>query len=71
MTRSLQQVGEELWKKAEKAVVRFLIFKNADLFSLGYGSLVIQMVQDLEDLDLVNAQLTSLYFIGLFEAATI
>ncbi|KAJ3381529.1 transport protein particle 22 kDa subunit [Lobulomyces angularis] len=47
----------ELWKKAEKV--------NAELFTLTYGSIVSQLLHDLENYELVNKQLDKMgYNIG-------
>ena len=42
-------VGDEIWRKSDKI--------NAELFSMTYGALVVQLVKDFEDYQEVNKQL--------------
>jgi hypothetical protein len=47
--QSAQRVGEALWSKMPKV--------NAELFTLTYGAMVMQLIKDHEEVDAVNAQL--------------
>jgi hypothetical protein len=56
-SQNLKQVGETIWAKMPKV--------NAELFTLTYGSLVMQLIRDFEDITLVNEQLEKMgYNIG-------
>jgi len=44
-----KQIGDDLWKRSDKI--------NAELFSLTYGALVVQLVADYQDYAEVNKQL--------------
>ncbi|KAJ2078431.1 transport protein particle 22 kDa subunit [Coemansia sp. RSA 988] len=58
MSKQYKTVGEEAWKKIDKA--------NAELFIFTYGSLVVQLVKDYEDYGAVNKQLDKMgYNIGV------
>ncbi|ORY90672.1 transport protein particle complex subunit [Leucosporidium creatinivorum] len=51
-------IGDDLFKKSDKI--------NAELFSLTYGALVVQLIKDYEDYDEVNKQLDKMgYNIGV------
>ncbi|GAA5923262.1 hypothetical protein JCM1841_005689 [Sporobolomyces salmonicolor] len=51
-------LGDDLFKKSDRI--------NAELFSLTYGALVVQLIKDYEDYDEVNKQLDKMgYNIGL------
>lgn len=64
-------IGDDLFKKADKVRLRpcscccaltlssssSLAQINAELFSLTYGALVVQLIKDYEDYDEVNKQL--------------
>ncbi|WFD42856.1 hypothetical protein MPSI1_001506 [Malassezia psittaci] len=49
-TKQYKTVGEELWKQSGNKV-------NLELFTLTYGSLVVQLIKDYEDYEQVNLQL--------------
>ena len=56
--------GEEIWKNKTEKIVCILLELNdqdAELFTLTYGSLVAQLVKDLEEPDLINKQLEKMY----------
>lgn len=70
--KQYKALGEEVWKsKVDKIVsyssrtarVGFFLFiklqnqQNAELFTLTYGSMVVQLVKDFEDYGEVNKQL--------------
>ncbi|PWN45343.1 TRAPP I complex [Ceraceosorus guamensis] len=57
-SKALKALGEDVWKnRAEKV--------NAELFTLTYGALVVQLIKDYEDYTAVNAQLDKMgYNIG-------
>jgi len=61
MATSLKQykaIGDELWKTRTEKI-------NAELFTLTYGALVVQLIQDYEDYAEVNKQLEKMgYNIG-------
>ncbi|OZJ04107.1 hypothetical protein BZG36_02848 [Bifiguratus adelaidae] len=59
VNKQYKTLGEDIWKnKVEKI--------NAELFTLTYGSLVVQLIQDFEDYTEVNKQLDQMgYNIGL------
>ena len=79
-SKQYKAIGEDLWKnKTEKIVRPFSLCltassskeplsnqtKNAELFALTYGALVVQLVQDYEDYAEVNKQLEKMgYNIG-------
>ena len=53
MATTLKQykaIGDELWKSRTEKI-------NAELFTLTYGALVVQLIQDYEDYAEVNKQL--------------
>ncbi|KIJ41281.1 hypothetical protein M422DRAFT_172568 [Sphaerobolus stellatus SS14] len=51
-------IGEDLWKARTEKI-------NAELFTLTYGALVVQLIQDYEDYSAVNTQLEKMgYNIG-------
>jgi len=65
-------IGEEMWKTRTEKIVRFRCRnrrrskhlglrytspQNAELFTMTYGALVIQLIQDYEDYGEVNRQL--------------
>lgn len=53
MATTLKQykaIGDELWKNRTEKI-------NAELFTLTYGALVVQLIQDYEDYSEVNKQL--------------
>ncbi|GAA5907298.1 hypothetical protein JCM8208_007147 [Rhodotorula glutinis] len=53
-----KQLGDDLYKRSDKV--------NAELFTLTYGALVVQLVKDYEDYDEVNKQLDKMgYNIGV------
>lgn len=49
MSNSNVRLGEQIWSKMPKM--------NAEFFTLTYGSLVVQLMKDLEDVQKVNEQL--------------
>ena len=49
LSRDLKRSGELAYAKVEKV--------NSELFSLTYGAVVMQVLQDYEDVDATNAQL--------------
>lgn len=52
------RLGEQIWQKMPKM--------NAEFFTLTYGSLVVQLMRDLEDVQLVNEKLEKMgHSIGL------
>ncbi|KAB5596434.1 hypothetical protein CTheo_71 [Ceratobasidium theobromae] len=58
-TKQYKAVGEDLWKARTEKI-------NAELFTLTYGALVVQLVQDYEDYVEVNKQLDKMgYNIGI------
>lgn len=77
-SKQYKAIGEDLWKnKTEKIVRQFPAWspsskeplsnqtKNAELFALTYGALVVQLIQDYEDYAEVNKQLEKMgYNIG-------
>jgi UTP-glucose-1-phosphate uridylyltransferase len=55
--QTLKGLGDGIWGKMPKV--------NAELFTLTYGSLVMQLIRDFEDIALVNEQLEKMgYNIG-------
>ncbi|CAE7156145.1 unnamed protein product [Rhizoctonia solani] len=57
-TKQYKTVGEDLWKGRTEKI-------NAELFTLTYGALVVQLIQDYEDYGEVNKQLDKMgYNIG-------
>jgi trafficking protein particle complex subunit 3 len=46
---NLQRVGEAAWQRMSRV--------NSELFSLTYGSMVMQLIKDFEDVSMVNTQL--------------
>ncbi|KAF8610517.1 BET3 family protein [Ceratobasidium sp. AG-I] len=57
-TKQYKTVGEDLWKGRTEKI-------NAELFTLTYGALVVQLIQDYEDYAEVNKQLDKMgYNIG-------
>jgi trafficking protein particle complex subunit 3 len=64
MLRLSKLSGDEIWKnKTEKIVISIVYLKDAELFILTYGSLVAQLVKDLEEPGLINKQLDKMFFI--------
>jgi len=70
--KQYKQIGEEIWKTRTEKIVRFRRHirrsthlglrytspsQNAELFTMAYGALVIQLIQDYEDYAEVNKQL--------------
>ncbi|QRW00196.1 Transport protein particle (TRAPP) component [Ceratobasidium sp. AG-Ba] len=56
--KQYKTVGEDLWKSRTEKI-------NAELFTLTYGALVVQLIQDYEDYSEVNKQLDKMgYNIG-------
>ncbi|KAK9897616.1 BET3 family protein [Cystobasidium minutum MCA 4210] len=53
-TKNPKQAGEELWRRTDKI--------NAELFTLTYGALVVQLIKDYEDYSQVNKQLDKMGF---------
>ncbi|CAM9584967.1 unnamed protein product [Phaeothamnion confervicola] len=51
-TKSHQRTGEQAWAKISKV--------NAELFTLTYGAMVTQLIQDFEDVNAVNQQLEAM-----------
>ncbi|KAG8892715.1 transport protein particle 22 kDa subunit, partial [Tulasnella sp. 408] len=49
-TKQFKSIGDDLWKSRNEKI-------NAELFTLTYGALVIQLIQDYEDYSEVNKQL--------------
>ena len=47
--QNYKAIGDEIWRKSDKI--------NAELFSMTYGALVVQLVKDYEDYSEVNKQL--------------
>jgi len=47
--QSAQRIGDALWAKMPKV--------NAELFTLTYGAMVMQLIKDHEEVEAVNAQL--------------
>ncbi|KAG8743695.1 transport protein particle 22 kDa subunit [Ceratobasidium sp. 414] len=57
-TKQYKTIGEDLWKSRTEKI-------NAELFTLTYGALVVQLIQDYEDYAEVNKQLDKMgYNIG-------
>lgn len=57
-SKQYKAIGEDLWKNKTEKV-------NAELFTLTYGALVVQLIQDYEDYAEVNKQLEKMgYNIG-------
>ncbi|WVN86183.1 uncharacterized protein L203_101344 [Cryptococcus depauperatus CBS 7841] len=55
--KQYKAIGDDIWKKTEKV--------NAELFTLTYGALVVQLIKDYEDYGEVNKQLEKMgYNIG-------
>lgn len=63
-------LGDELWKKSDhvrgqpspsKQLELIAAQINAELFSLTYGALVVQLIKDYEDYGEVNTQLEKMY----------
>lgn len=59
MSKQYKTIGEDLWRQNADKVVRrhFLSLQNAELFTLTYGALVVQLIKDYEDYEQVNIQL--------------
>lgn len=59
MSRQYKTIGEDLWRQNTDKVVcrRFHLLQNAELFTLTYGALVVQLIKDYEDYEQVNIQL--------------
>jgi len=58
-TKQHKSIGEDLWKTRTEKI-------NAELFTLTYGALVVQLIQDYEDYTEVNKQLELMgYNIGI------
>lgn len=59
MSKQYKTIGEDLWRQnADKVVCRSLSsLQNAELFTLTYGALVVQLIKDYEDYEQVNIQL--------------
>lgn len=71
--KQYKQIGEEIWKTRTEKIVGFRrhnrrrsqhlglryssLSQNAELFTMAYGALVIQLIQDYEDYGEVNKQL--------------
>ena len=71
--KQYKQIGDEIWKTRTEKIVRFRRHnglrskhlglrysyppQNAELFTMTYGALVIQLIQDYEDYGEVNKQL--------------
>lgn len=53
-TKTYKQAGDELWRRTDKI--------NAELFTLTYGALVVQLIKDYEDYSQVNKQLDKMGF---------
>jgi hypothetical protein len=49
MSRNYKAIGDELVKRSDKI--------SAELFTLTYGALVVQLIKDYEDYEEVNKQL--------------
>ncbi|TFL07534.1 transport protein particle complex subunit [Pterulicium gracile] len=57
-SKQYKSIGEELWKTRSEKI-------NAELFTLTYGALVVQLIQDYEEFEEVNKQLEKMgYNIG-------
>ncbi|WVQ72043.1 hypothetical protein IAR50_001587 [Cryptococcus sp. DSM 104548] len=55
--KQYKAIGDDIWKRTDKV--------NAELFTLTYGALVVQLIKDYEDYDEVNKQLDKMgYNIG-------
>ncbi|ODN90739.1 BET3 family protein [Cryptococcus wingfieldii CBS 7118] len=55
--KQYKAIGDEIWKRTDKV--------NAELFTLTYGALVVQLIKDYEDYEEVNKQLDKMgYNIG-------
>jgi hypothetical protein len=78
-SKQYKAIGEDLWKGRTEKIVRFpsspspypmltrrrSFKKNAELFAMTYGALVVQLIQDYEDYAEVNKQLEKMgYNIG-------
>lgn len=48
-TTRLSRTGDDLWKSSNKL--------NAEIFTMTYGALVVQLLKDFEDFSQVNIQL--------------
>jgi trafficking protein particle complex subunit 3 len=72
--KQYKAIGEDLWKSRTDKIVRLSQFvpitvrqsdsqemQNAELFTMAYGSLVVQLIQDYEDYAEVNKQLEKMY----------
>ncbi|KAG8755909.1 transport protein particle 22 kDa subunit [Serendipita sp. 396] len=58
-TKQYKSIGDDLWKSRTDKI-------NAELFTMAYGSLVVQLIQDYEDYAEVNKQLEKMgYNIGI------
>ncbi|ORY29684.1 NO signaling/Golgi transport ligand-binding domain-containing protein [Naematelia encephala] len=56
-SKQYKAIGEDVWKRTDKV--------NAELFTLTYGALVVQLIKDYEDYAQVNKQLEKMgYNIG-------
>lgn len=57
--KQYKTLGEDLWKQNTEKVVRKNASdpQNAELFTLTYGALVVQLIKDYEDYEQVNIQL--------------
>ncbi|ODN83608.1 hypothetical protein, variant 1 [Cryptococcus amylolentus CBS 6039] len=55
--KQYKAIGDDIWKRTDKV--------NAELFTLTYGALVVQLIKDYEDYEEVNKQLDKMgYNIG-------
>lgn len=61
--KQYKTVGEELWKQVPDKVVRSCS-QNAELFTLTYGALVVQLIKDYENYAEVNIQLERMCVLG-------
>lgn len=61
--KQYKTVGEELWKQVPDKVVRSRS-QNAELFTLTYGALVVQLIKDYENYVEVNMQLERMCVLG-------
>lgn len=65
--KQYKALGDEVWKSKVDKIVSIICFfffgvitkksQNAELFTLTYGSMVVQLVKDFEDYGEVNKQL--------------
>ena len=61
MLRIPKLSADELWKNKTEKIVFSRLTQDAELFILTYGSLVFQLVKDLEEPALVNKQLDKMF----------